>query len=238
MKKRYRFIAIEGIDGAGKRTQLDLLAKLLARRRVAHVRFGFPDYGSFFGRMVGQFLDGEFGSLADVDPHFSAMLYAGDRYESIGKLWRALDSGKVVISDRYIGSNLGHQTAREPAPRRARFLTWLKNLEYGVFGLPKETAVVYLRVPPRAAQDHVAKKARRGYTRKSHDIQEASLRHLQEAAAVYDGLARKEKNWLRVDCFDARRGVMKKPAEIHAEVVAALETRMMGLLSNVGRARK
>ncbi len=230
MKKRHQFIAIEGIDGAGKRTQLDLLARRLRRSGVAFARFAFPNYDSFFGRMVGSFLDGQFGSLQEVDPHFSALLYAGDRLESRNKLLAALASGKVVITDRYTGSNLAHQTARAPAARRGAFLKWLQQLEYGVYGLPRETVVVYLRVPPRAAQDLVARKARRAYTQKSHDIQEASLRHLREAAAVYDRLARTEKNWVRVECFDARSGAMKSPQEIHSQVVAAIRKKQRGLL--------
>lgn len=230
MITRYRFIAIEGIDGAGKRTQLELLAKLLKARGAGHVQFGFPDYHSFFGNMVGQYLNGDFGSLEEVDAHFSALLYAGDRYESKQKLWDALGSGKVVITDRYIGSNLAHQTARVPAAERKKFIAWLAHLEYEVYGLPRETVVVYLRVPPRAAQELVARKARRAYTRKSHDIQEASLRHLEQAAAVYDRLARTEKNWVRVECFHARRGQMKTPEEIHREVLAVVEKKHKGLL--------
>ena len=228
MSTRYRFIALEGIDGAGKRTQLDLLAAALKKRGVECEPFAFPNYSSFFGTMVGRFLDGEFGSLADVDAHFSALLYAGDRYESRERLRQALDSGRVVITDRYVGSNLAHQTARVPAARRGAFLKWLKHLEYGVYGLPRETAVIYLRVTPRAAQGLVAKKAQRAYTKKSHDIQEASLRHLQEAAAVYDRLARTEKNWARVDCVDAR-GAIKSPQQIHAEVVRVLGEKVRGL---------
>lgn len=231
MTTRYRFIALEGIDGAGKRTQLDLLEKLLRRRRVPCVRFAFPDYASFFGQMVGGFLDGQFGSLTEVDPHFSALLYAGDRLESKGKLTGALASGKVVITDRYVGSNLAHQTARAPRKDRRAFLAWLRKLEYQVYGLPVETAVVYLRVPPRAAQGQVAKKAKRNYTRRRHDLQEADLRHLGEAAAVYDQLARSNKNWVRVECFDRRRNEMKRPEEIHAEVVAALERLSQRLLA-------
>jgi dTMP kinase len=224
MIKRYRFIAIEGIDGAGKRTQLELLATLMRSRNVGHVQFAFPNYQSFFGKMVGQFLNGDFGALGDVDAHFSALLYAGNRYESKSKLWEALGSDKVVISDRYVGSNLAHQTARVPAARRAKFLAWLQHLEYEVYGLPRETVVVYLRVPPRIAQDMVARKQARSYTRKQHDILEASLRHLETAARVYDQLARRTRGWVAVPCADATRGTVRDPLEIHRAVVAAIES--------------
>ena len=87
--------------------------------------------------------------------------------------------------------------------------------------------MVYLRVPPRIAQEQVAKKAKRAYTGKSHDLLEASLRHLEEAAGIYDQLARASKNWMVVECFDAQRGEMKSPRAIHAEVVQALDSLML-----------
>jgi dTMP kinase len=224
MVSRYRFIAIEGIDGAGKRTQLALLARWLARRRVPCARWSFPQYGSFFGRMVGQFLDGAFGALGEVDPHFSALLYAANRFEARERLRAALASGRLVIADRYIGSNLAHQTARVPRAHQAAFLAWLRELEYGAFALPRESLVVYLRLPAAEAQRLVARKAARAYTRRQHDLQEASLRHLREAAAVYDRLAR-QRNWITVECVHHKGGGLKPPATIHRELVAAIERR-------------
>ncbi len=74
-----KLIAIEGIDGSGKRTQLDLLEKALAARGLRTYSTAFPQYDSWFGKMVGQFLNGDLGDLQSVDPHFTALLYAGDR---------------------------------------------------------------------------------------------------------------------------------------------------------------
>ena len=80
--QRGNFIAIEGIDGAGKRTQIDMLADWLGRAGIAFSRMSFPRYESFFGRLVARFLNGDFGPLEKVDAHFSALLYAGDRLEA------------------------------------------------------------------------------------------------------------------------------------------------------------
>ena len=77
-----RLIAFEGIDGSGKRTQVELLANTLRAQGHSVYSTGFPQYESWFGRMVGQFLNGDFGPLEAVDPHFTALLYAGDRYEA------------------------------------------------------------------------------------------------------------------------------------------------------------
>jgi dTMP kinase len=171
--------------------------------------------------MVGQFLNGDFGSLETVDPHFSALLYAGDRFEAKPRLESALNEGKIVLADRYIGSNLAHQTARAPAADRAAFIAWIEHLEYNIYNLPREAMVLYLRVPPRQAQQLVSRKSARTYTKVKQDLQEASLRHLEDAAAIYDELARRP-NWATVQCFDAKRGAMRSQKNIAAEILAAV----------------
>lgn len=220
---RGNFIAIEGIDGAGKRTQIDLLAHWLDRRGIAHARMSFPRYESFFGRLVARFLNGEFGPLERVDAHFSALLYAGDRLEAKAGLEDILNrQRRTLVTDRYIASNLAHQTARAPVAQRDEFLSWLRELEYRVYELPVEDLVIYLRVPAAVAQQQIGQKAARDYTSRSHDLQEADLRHLEEAAKVYDLLA-KESNWVTVECYDAAAGTMRSPEAIHQDVVRAVE---------------
>src|SRR5216684_4178204 len=61
MVPRGKLIALEGIDGSGKRTQLDLLASELDARGLATFRISFPRYESFCGELVGRYLNGEFG---------------------------------------------------------------------------------------------------------------------------------------------------------------------------------
>jgi len=218
-----RLIAIEGIDGSGKRTQLDLLAATLAAAESGHSVYstGFPQYDSWFGKMVGQFLNGDFGALDTVDPHFTTLLYAGDRFEAKPKLERALNNGQIVLVDRYIGSNLAHQTARVPAGQRDAFRRWIEHLEYGIYDLPREDLILYLRVPPSEAQRLVVQKSARSYTTAKQDILEASLRHLEEAAEMYDLLAR-EAPWVTIECFDAKRSAMRSPKEIAQDVLPAV----------------
>ena len=138
MATRGKFIALEGIDGSGKRTQIDLLASGLNARGLATFRIGFPRYESFFGKLVGRYLNGEFGALDAVDPHLSALLYAGDRLEAKLEIEAALSDGKIVLADRYIGSNMAHQSERVSPEKREEFLAWLKHLEYGLYRLPVE----------------------------------------------------------------------------------------------------
>src|SRR5262245_42000684 len=159
MATRGKLIAVEGIDGSGKQTQVRLLSQSLETRGFQVLSTGFPQYNSWFGKMVGQFLNGDFGP--HHDPHFTALLYAGDRFECKGPIVAALEHGQIVITDRYVGSNLAHQTARTSPEKREEFRAWIERLEYGIYGLPKEDLVLYLRVPPVPAQSLVAKKSAR-----------------------------------------------------------------------------
>lgn len=214
-------IAIEGIDGSGKRTQVELLAAALRERGHSVFATGFPQYDSWFGKMVGQFLNGELGPLESVDPHFTALLYAGDRFEAKTKLEGELSNGQIVLVDRYIGSNLAHQTARVAPARRAAFQEWIEHLEYGIYGLRREDLVLYLRVPPVEAQKLVALKSARSYTSAQKDLQEASLRHLEDAAQMYDTLSRRA-NWNTIECFDAKRKQMRAAEDIAKEVLGTV----------------
>src|SRR6202030_3914813 len=178
----------------------------------------------------GRFLDGGFGPLDKVDPHFTALLYAGDRFEAKEQVVEALAAGKIVLADRYVGSNLAHQAARVAAPARAEFVKWIEHLEYGIYGLPRESAVIYLRVPPLEAQKLVGRKSTRGYTTATHDLLEENLRHLEDAAAMYDELSKREI-WIRVECFDSAVHAMRAPDAIAAEIFGAMET----VLAETGR---
>ena len=242
MPARGKFIAIEGIDGSGKRTQIEMLADALASRAIECARVAFPRYEGFFGKMVAQFLNGEFGPLDAVDPHFSALLYAGDRLESKPLIEKALGEGKIVLADRYIGSNLAHQGSRARRQKRAEFLKWLKQLEYEIYDLPKEDLVIYLRVPAKQAQRLVSKKGAREYTKRRRDLQEANLSHLVAAAEVYDELA-SQPNWVQIECAMAqakgKRGgssaaALRTPESIHEDVLAAVDARVLGRLTSEG----
>lgn len=226
MPARGKFIVLEGIDGSGKRTQLELLAGALKRRGAGLELISFPNYSGFFGKLAARFLNGEFGPLEDVDAHFSALLYAGDRLESKPAIEAHLAAGRLVLADRYIGSNLAHQGARVPHEKRAEFIAWLKQLEYGIYALPAEDLVLYLRVPAADAHRLVGQKASRDYTHLRRDIQEANLAHLEAASEVYEQLAM-QPNWLVVDCLDAATGNLRTPEDIHRNILAAIEARIL-----------
>jgi dTMP kinase len=222
MTTRGLLIAIEGIDGSGKHTQARLLEQSIRRLRHPVYSTGFPQYESWFGTMVGKFLNGDFGSLENVDPHFSALLYAGDRFEAKSQIEEALTEGKIVLVDRYIASNMAHQVARARPEKRAEFLRWIEHLEYTIYGMPKEDLILYLRVPPSQAQKLVAMKGERNYTSAKHDILESSLRHLEDAADMYDMLSR-SRPWATIQCYDSGGSGLRLPEDIAMDSLRAVE---------------
>lgn len=229
MPPRGKFIVLEGIDGSGKRTQMEMLARALAERGIAFTKVSFPRYEGVFGKLVARYLNGDFGSLDTVDAHFSALLYAGDRFESKSGIERDLAAGNFVLADRYIGSNLAHQGARVAREQRPEFLEWLKHLEYNVYGLPSEDLVIYLRIPVSEAHRLVGQKGEREYTTLRHDIQESDLAHLQGASEIYDRLAQ-QPNWVTVECYDAAARSLRSRDEIHQQILAALNSRIFAAL--------
>jgi len=226
MTPRGKLIALEGIDGSGKRTQLDLLAQALEARGLSILRISFPKYESTFGKLAGRYLNGDFGPLEAVDPHLSALIYAGDRFEAKAEVESALCAGKIVLADRYIASNLAHQSQRVPPGKRDDFFAWLKHVEYSIYGLPVEDLVIYLRLPAPEAQRLIGLKAARSYTSRRHDILEADISHLEQTALIYDRLAT-GPNWVRIDCIDVSSGALHSPEEIHRALFKAVESRVL-----------
>jgi len=219
---RGMLIVFEGIDGAGKHTQITRLAAALAARSIATEVISFPVYQTFFGRLIERYLSGEFGPLDQVDPHFSAMLFAGDRLKQKSRMLAALDAGKTLLADRYVASNLAHQGSRVPQGQRGVFLDWLRKLEYVENDLPAEDLVLYLRIDPSEAQERMQiRRAGNG----GGDLHESDVAHLAAAAALYDELARGD-NWITIDCFEPANGKARSTDEIHALVMAAVDVRL------------
>jgi dTMP kinase len=225
MPPRGKLIALEGIDGAGKRTQLQLLLRVLVQRGIPCLETSFPRYEGFFGSIAARYLNGEFGPLSAVDPHFAALLYAGDRLEARPVIDAALQEGKVVLADRYVASNLAHQGARVGPERRDEFLAWLRKLEYEIYALPAEDLVIYLRLPASVGQSRVSTKAARGYTPLRHDLHEADAAHMAAAAQMYDALAQ-QHNWAVVQCGEGSDGPSSGPEDVHRQVLATVDARI------------
>lgn len=214
MNKTGKLIVIDGTDGSGKTTQINLLSKWLDSQGVAWETISFPRYGqNKYADDVQKYLEGKFGSISEVDPYKIAKFYAGDRYLAKPLIEKWLNSGKIVLASRYVSSNKAHMGANLPEEKREKFFKWLDELEYKTNGIPKEDLTILLVVDPKVGQENVSRKGKK-------DIHEGNLKHLENANKIFLKLAGKEKNWIVINCM--ANGGMRSPEDIHKEIVKIL----------------
>ena len=220
------FIVLEGLDGAGKSTQIRMLRQLFADRGVESEYVHFPRFDSpVYGQLIARFLRGEFGGVQEVDPYLVALIFAGDRADAAPQIRQWLAEGKAVVLDRYVYSNVGFQCAKLPAgEERDRLADWIVNLEYGHNALPRPDLSLFLDVP-FAFTERKLSEAREGddrdYLQGGQDIHEASLQLQQDVRSVYLASAAKDPSLRVVDCSDAS-GAMESPEGIFAKIRAEL----------------
>jgi dTMP kinase len=196
-------IAIEGIDGAGKGTQAGRLVSALREMGLRVDTLQFPRYSSTtFGSAIGDFLNGKFGSLNEVHPQLAAVLYAGDRFESRELLMRMIEDNDVVVLDRFVGSNLAHQSAKLEGEARTALVEWIEKIEFGVFQLPRPTLTVLIDMSSQMSRELVSRKAARDYTEQEADLQESDLPYLERVRRCYLALAHSRLDWRTVHGLD------------------------------------
>ena len=220
------FIVLEGLDGAGKSTQIRMLRQLFADRGVESEYVHFPRFDSpVYGQLIARFLRGEFGGVQEVDPYLVALIFAGDRADAAPQIRQWLAERKAVVLDRYVYSNVGFQCAKLPAgEERDRLADWIVNLEFGHNALPRPDLSLFLDVP-FAFTERKLSEAREGddrdYLQGGQDIHEASLQLQQDVRSVYLASAAKDPSLRVVDCSDAS-GAMESPEGIFAKIRAEL----------------
>ncbi len=214
-----KLIIIEGLDGCGKSTQLELL-----EQHFHDCRFlTFPNYQTPAGEIITDYLSGR---LSDPDPEHNAYsastFYAADRYISYRKDW-CVDylSGKTIISARYTTSNAIYQMTKLPHETWEDYCKWLYDYEYEKLGIPAPDAVIFLDVPVEVSQQLLSKRYEGDEQKKDvHEADPDYLKRCREAvryAAGHDPYAK----WYMLDC--CYNGEMRQPISIHRELVRMIE---------------
>ena len=209
------FIVLEGLDGAGKSTQIRMLRQLFADRGVESEYVHFPRFDSpVYGQLIARFLRGEFGGVQEVDPYLVALIFAGDRADAAPQIRQWLAEGKAVVLDRYVYSNVGFQCAKLPAgEERDRLADWIVNLEFGHNALPRPDLSLFLDVPFAFTErklSEVREGDDRDYLQGGQDIHEASLQLQQDVRSVYLASAAKVAAGRRLQRRFGRDGVARR----------------------------
>lgn len=207
-----KLVVIEGIDGSGKGTQLNILLKYLSEKNIDHASFDFPQYGkTFFGNFAGRFLNGEFGHFNQINPYLASFPYAADRWQVKDKIWKAINEDKLVVCNRYTPSSIYQAVKIEPKERE-KFLKWVETLEYEIFSIPRPSLIIFLYVPLTIAQTLIAKKTKDQY--------EKNVDYLKKVESTYLEIVKNNSNWVKVDCTENNQILL--PEIIHDKIIEVL----------------
>ena len=197
-----KLFVIDGTDGSGKQTQSSLLKERLKKEGIDFRAVSFPNYESPSSALVKMYLEGEFGTNAqEISPYIASTFYAADRYATFKTEYEEYyNNGGIIIADRYTTSNMIHQAGKiKNDKEREKFLNWLWDFEFNLYGLPIPTEVIFLNMPLEYSKKLMENRENKITHEAKKDIHESSKEHLQSA---YNEACKLEKkyNWYEIKC--------------------------------------
>lgn len=221
-------VVLEGLDGAGKSTQVKKLREYLECVSGSLEYIHFPRYDApVYGELISRFLRGDFGSNEAVHPQLVALLFAEDRHGATPDIKRVLAGGGTVLLDRYVYSNIAYQCAKlKDSEEAADLREWIFNTEYGDFDLPRPDLNIFLDVPIGFVESKL--KSQRGgedreYLGGGQDIHEADIEFQKKVRDIYRRQCEIDPKFIRIDCSD-ENGNMLPPGVIFEKVKAVVDS--------------
>ena len=213
-----KIIVIEGLDGSGKQTQSEKLFNRLKDEGKNIMKLAYPRYDNPSSSLVKMYLSGEFGKNAnDVNAYIASTFYAVDRYASYKQDYEEFyKNGGIVLLDRYVTANMVHQSSKlDNLEEKEKFLKWLADFEYGLFGIPEPDKVFFLNIPPHVSEKLIKERENKFSHEKQKDIHESDKTHLQHA---YDNACYliNKYNWDEINCTN--NDVLRTIDDIHEEI--------------------
>lgn len=221
-------IVLEGLDGAGKSTQLNLLSNYF-KSLGKEVKFlHFPRFDTpIYGDLIARFLRGELGPIESVNPYLVALIYAHDRREAVPLLNQWLGNGEIVILDRYLFSNIAFQCAKvDDITDRKELREWIYNLEINQHMLPLPDLNIFLDVPITFVESKLNSEREgeeRDYLNGKKDIHESSITFQERVREAYIEEARIGAVQM-IDCCD-RDGSMLVPEKIFEKILELINNK-------------
>ena len=224
-----KLFVIEGVDGAGKSTQIKLLRNFFTKKGSDCEYLHFPRTDApYFGELIARFLRGEFGSLKEVDPYLVAMIYAGDRKDAADLLQRWLKEGKTVLLDRYTYSNIAYQCAKlNSGNEQDKLMNWILSLEFSHFSIPQPDLNIFLDVPHQFTETKLSASRDgndRNYLNGTSDIHEESLEFQKKVRDIYLRISLTDERLAVIDCSN-ENGDMLPPEDIFLRIIELLTSR-------------
>ncbi len=213
-----KLFVIDGTDGSGKQTQFEKLKERLTKDGIDYRTVSFPNYDSPSSGLVKMYLSGEFGEHAkDVSPYIASTFYAADRYATYTTQYKEYyENGGIVLADRYTTANMVHQAGKiQNKDERERFLNWLWDFEFKLYGLPIPSEVFFLKMPPETALDLIKNRENKFTHQEQKDIHEKDKNHIIDSFNVACDVAKKY-DWYTVECVKDNK--LRTVADIHEEI--------------------
>jgi dTMP kinase len=220
-----KFAVIEGLDGSGKSTQINMLHEYLKKNNIPFEYIHFPRTDSpVYGDLVARFLRGELGDNESVNPYLVALIYAGDRNDAANLIRNWQKNNVLVLVDRYVYSNIAYQCAKlEGWDKKEELKNWILNLEYSYNQIPKPDVNIFLNVPFEFTKSRLTASRSgddRDYLQGKADIHEANLDFQGKVREMYLHLSKSETSLQLVDCSD--NGQMLPPDAIFNKILDVL----------------
>ncbi len=213
-----KIIVIEGTDCSGKETQSKLLKSYLEQNGIKVATFSYPQYNTPTGKIIGCPLLGKpsicpswFNNYVEVDSKVASLYFAADRRASLPVLKELINNNEIVIIDRYIYSNMGHQGSKiEDKEERLKMYKFLETLEFDLLELPRPDLVIFLYLPYSYGEELKKNRVETlDEAEKSQTHQIKSERTYLELTEIY--------GFEKIDCFT--NGTVKTREEINKEVI-------------------
>lgn len=218
-RKNMALIVIEGADGVGKATQVDLLYKRLHDSERTVTKFDFPQYKEkMIGAFIGEQLAGKHGDFLALSPYVASLSYTIDRATRKEDIVAASSNGNIALLDRYSESNKAFQAAKIADPvERKKFLKFIDTVEHEEVGVPRATMVIYLAGSVEISAELIKQKSARAHLGgAAKDQYEGNIEYQRRVALIYREFARTHEHWRLIECV--RGDMMRTPADIHEEI--------------------
>jgi len=217
-----KLFVIDGTDGSGKQTQFNKLRERLENEGVNLKVVSFPNYDSESASLVKMYLSGAFGTNAqEVSPYIASTFYAADRYATFKTGYEEFyNNGGIILADRYTTANMVHQAGKiKDKAERKKFLDWLWDFEFNLYGLPVPTKSFFLNMPTEYAMKLMQDRENKFTHESKKDIHESDKNHLIDAYNAACELA-SEYDWHEVKCVkdDKIRSIEDIHEEIYQEI--------------------